>query len=210
MHVCVFFAGGAEVGPLEREIDDLERQLVAERDEVNRLQGEWLKRQDDLVRLTTQRDSVLLQNELLRKETFIMERKRQRLDGEVEKRRTEIAKARKATEGIRGEISAVNARLHVDKSAHEQMDKENILIQAELVAMLKEAEEEALELEGEVERLEVEKKTLLEGLEEAHATNLSWEKKVRLAKELRESLKKETEGSTNTLRLDIHHMQVGV
>lgn len=66
-----------------------------------------------------------------------MERKRQRLDTEVGKKKDEINRIRKATEGLNKEISAVNAKLHRDKSSHDQMDKDNVLIQNEFVAMLK-------------------------------------------------------------------------
>jgi len=114
-HIILFTSGGVELGPVEVEIVDLEKQLTATKEEVNRLQAEWLKRQDDLVRLTNQRDSVLHQSELLRKEVFIMERKRQRLDSEVEAKKAEITKVRKNTETIRAEIATVNAKLHEDR-----------------------------------------------------------------------------------------------
>ncbi|XP_035712934.1 coiled-coil domain-containing protein 40 [Folsomia candida] len=199
---------GVEMGPLEREIRNLEKQIQTEKDEVNQLQEDWLKRQDDLVRLSNQRDYLLHQNELLRKEVFIMERKRQRLDTEVGKKKDEINRIRKATEGLNKEISAVNAKLHRDKSSHDQMDKDNVLIQNEFVAMLKDAEMEALELERDIEYLEQERETIIHSLREAHEQNLSWEKKVRLAKELKDNLKKEQEGSNSALKLDIHHMTV--
>lgn len=67
---------------------------------------------------------------------------------------------------------------------------------------------EAVELEHDIEVLEVEKQNLLQLLHEAHEQNLQWEKKVHLAKELKDNLKKDQENSTSALRLDIHHMQV--
>jgi len=67
---------------------------------------------------------------------------------------------------------------------------------------------ESLELEQEVANLEEEKENLLSALQEAHTQNLQWEKKVHLAKELKDSLKKEMEGSTSALKLAIHHMTV--
>jgi len=88
------------------------------------------------------------------------------------------------------------------------MDKDNLLIQAELVGLLKDAEEEARELESEIARLESEKISLIESLHSAHETNLAWEKKVHLAKELQQSMKKEQQGSTSALKMEIHHMQV--
>lgn len=66
-----------------------------------------------------------------------MERKRQRLDMEVEKKKCEINRVQKSTETIRAEITTVNAKLHQDRSNHDQMDKDNILIQNELMALLK-------------------------------------------------------------------------
>lgn len=65
--IIIYFLQGVEMGPLEREIRNLEKQIQTEKDEVNQLQEDWLKRQDDLVRLSNQRDYLLHQNELLRK-----------------------------------------------------------------------------------------------------------------------------------------------
>lgn len=67
---------------------------------------------------------------------------------------------------------------------------------------------EAIELERDIESLEEEKHILIQQLHEVHEQNLQWEKKVRLAKELKDNLKKEQEGSNSALKLDIHHMQV--
>ncbi len=66
-----------------------------------------------------------------------MERKRQRLDTEVIKKSSEINRVKKATEAIKKEIATVNAKLYTDRSNHDQMDKDNILIQNEFIALLK-------------------------------------------------------------------------
>jgi len=55
------------MSPMEREVTDLERQMASERAAVVQLQEDWLKRQDELVKLTTKRDTIIEKNELLRK-----------------------------------------------------------------------------------------------------------------------------------------------
>lgn len=199
---------GVEIGPLEQEMNELKKQITFEKGTVVQLQEDWLKRQDSLVLITSQRDKVIQENELLRKEVFIMERKKQRLENELEKKRGEITKLNKQTETLRKEIRAVNHKLHKDQYNQEQMDKDNILIQNELAGLLKESEMEALELEQDITKLEEEKERLFTVLHEVHDQNLQWEKKVHLAKELKDNIKKEQESSLSGLKLQIHHMQV--
>ena len=67
---------------------------------------------------------------------------------------------------------------------------------------------EAYELQDEISNLENEKEKLTTSLAEAHEQCLLWEKKVKLARELKDSIKKEQETNTSALRLAIHHMQV--
>ncbi len=55
------------MGPLELEIHELEQRIKVEKSELSLLQTEWLKRQDDLVKLSNQRDHILHQSDLLRK-----------------------------------------------------------------------------------------------------------------------------------------------
>ncbi|CAL8074418.1 unnamed protein product [Orchesella dallaii] len=200
--------GGIEMGPLEQEMVELQRQIQQEKGNVVQLQEDWLKRQDSLVQLTSQRDAIIHQNEMLRKEVFIMERKRQRLENELEKKKNDVKKLTKATEALRKEIRGVNHRLHKDRYDQEQMDRDNLLIQNELAGLLKDSEMEALELEQEINRLEEDKQRLFSMLHESHEQNLQWEKKVHLAKELKENIKKEQESSLSGLKLAIHHMQV--
>lgn len=199
---------GVEMGPLEQETAELKKQISFEKVTVVQLQEDWLKRQDCLVTLTSQRDKIIQENELLRKEVFIMERKKQRLENELDKKRLEIKKLTKQTESLRKEIRSVNHKLHKDQFDQEQMDKDNILIQNELAGLLREHEMEAFELEQDLTKLEEEKERLFTVLHEAHDQNLQWEKKVHLAKELKDNIKKEQETSLSGLKLAIHHMQV--
>lgn len=60
-------ADGMEMGPLERELYELEKQIKVEKEEIHTLQEEWLKRQDDLVKLSATRDYLMEKCELLRK-----------------------------------------------------------------------------------------------------------------------------------------------
>ncbi len=68
----------------------------------------------------------------------------------------------------------------------------------------------AYELQDEISNLEREKEKLTAALATAHEQCLIWEKKVKLARELKDSIKKEQETSTSALKLAIHHMQVRI
>lgn len=88
------------------------------------------------------------------------------------------------------------------------MEKDNFLLQTELINILKDAELEVIELQDEIMRLEVDKDRLSKELAEAHEQCLIWEKKVKMAKEIKSSIKTEQENSMTQLKLAIHHMQV--
>ena len=63
----LFYLKGVEVAPLEKEVEELERQIANHRTICVELQENWLKLQDDLVNLTTRRDEILAENDLIRK-----------------------------------------------------------------------------------------------------------------------------------------------
>ena len=66
-----------------------------------------------------------------------MDRKRQRVEADNELKRQEIVRLSKSIEVLRGEVQMMNSKLYEGKEEQEQMDKENILIQNELVNLLK-------------------------------------------------------------------------
>jgi len=55
------------IGRLEEEVQELEKQVLANRSVCVDLQERWLKLQDELVTLTAKRDQILAENDLRRK-----------------------------------------------------------------------------------------------------------------------------------------------
>ncbi|CAG7836266.1 unnamed protein product [Allacma fusca] len=200
--------GGKETTPLEKELEELERKIQDETDACTELQQQWLRQQEDLVTLTAKRDDVLKENDLIRKEAFVMERKKQRLTKELEQKQDDVKKVQKEMVVIRQQISYANAKLYDDKMQHTQMDRENALMQNEFIYLLKDAEMNAIELQEQINHLQDEKEHLQMKLQEAHEQSLNWDKKIKYAKELKDSIKKEQESSGSVLKLAIHHMKV--
>jgi len=66
-----------------------------------------------------------------------MDRKRQRVEAENEAKRVEIQNLTKAMDVLRNKVQMMNSKLYEGKEEQEQMDKENILVQNELVHLLK-------------------------------------------------------------------------
>jgi len=60
-----------------------------------------------------------------------------RLEKELEKRKEEMKRMEKETDQTRQDMIAANVKLHEDRVNHTQMDRDNQLIQAELVLFLK-------------------------------------------------------------------------
>lgn len=199
---------GKEQTVFEKEMEELETSIAKEKDLCRDLQSKWMKQQDELAALTSKRDNVLRENDLKRKETFILERKRRRLDQELELKQKQVKKFNKELKDIRYQISVTNSKLDQERSQHNRMDKDNVLLELEFVGLIKDAESEALELQAEIKRLDDAKDCLSNTLNEMHEQCLFWNKKVEYAKELKESFKEEEEKTGTSLKNAIHHMKV--
>ena len=93
---------------------------------------------------------------------------------------------------LRHHIAVANSKLHEDREAQTQMDKEI----------------EAFNLEDEIQALEDEQERLSCALASAHEQSMNWDKKIKYAKELKDSIKKEQQSSGSALKLATHHMRV--
>lgn len=69
-------AGGIELGPLELEVLNLQKSIAQIGKDIFDLEQTWLKGQNELVHLTTEKDSLEKENEAMKlKHTILMSRK---------------------------------------------------------------------------------------------------------------------------------------
>lgn len=69
-------AGGVELGPLELEVLNLQKSITQVGKEIFDLEQMWLRGQNELVRLTTEKDSLEKETDSMKlKHTILMSRK---------------------------------------------------------------------------------------------------------------------------------------
>lgn len=71
---------GQELGPLEIEINHLNRQLEECNSEAMALQKHWLNEQKELVKLTREREDQITSLDTLQKQIIIMQQRKLRLE----------------------------------------------------------------------------------------------------------------------------------
>ena len=69
-----------------------------------------------------------------------MERKKERLARELDKKKADVKKVETEMNALRHHIAVANSKLHEDREAQTQMTKDNVLLQNEFAHLLKDAE----------------------------------------------------------------------
>lgn len=71
---------GQELGPLELEINQLNKEIEECSSEVMTLQKHWLNEQKELVKLTRERDEQITSLDTLQKQIIIMQQRKLRME----------------------------------------------------------------------------------------------------------------------------------
>ena len=75
---------GVELGPLEIQINSLQKSIEAEQQEIAELQQMWLRDQSELVRLSKEKETQTRDVENLKKQLTILSQKKLRTEGSVQ------------------------------------------------------------------------------------------------------------------------------
>ena len=73
---------GVELGPLEIQINSLQKSIHAELEEIAELQQMWLRDQSELVRLSKEKESQSVDVENLKKQLTILSQKKMHIESE--------------------------------------------------------------------------------------------------------------------------------
>ena len=83
---------GEELGPLERTIRDLQKKITECDETVAESQGNWLKKQTELVQLSKACEELEKQNNSIQAHLAVLTRKRDRIDNQLKATEKEIAR----------------------------------------------------------------------------------------------------------------------
>ncbi|NXM66694.1 CCD40 protein, partial [Serilophus lunatus] len=201
--------GGQELGPLEIEINRLAKETEERNSEVVTLQKYWLNEQRELVKLTQEREEQISSLDELKKQITIMQQRKVRLENEIQQETKEQKDIERHMRNMSNDLVKLNVLIKKNNSSFEELHLANIVAENEFVHSLKAAEKESMEMQERYSQLTKEKERLLDSIVEAEHQILLWEKKIQLAREMKEALDPTSEqGEIQAMKAEIRRMQV--
>ncbi|XP_054986112.1 coiled-coil domain-containing protein 40 [Sorex araneus] len=201
--------GGEEVGPLEREMKRLTKLIEEHSASLTEAQVNWLRLQQDMVAATHEREDHLASVTTSRKELRILEQKKLRIESKIKAEKLEQKQIERHMRGLDNDLTKLNMLIGQNRSNTEQLQQDAMVTHKEFLCVLKEAERETMELQDKLNQLSEEKTILMNNLVEAEHQIMLWEKKIQLAKEMRNSVDSETgQAEIQTMKTEIHRMKV--
>ncbi|NWI73390.1 CCD40 protein, partial [Dryoscopus gambensis] len=201
--------GGQELGPLELEINQLNKEIEECSSEVMTLQKHWLSEQKELVKLTRERDEQITSLDTLQRQIIIMQQRKLRMENEIQQEIKEQKDVERHMKNISNDLIKLNVLINKNNSSFEELQNGKIVTENEFLHSLKAAEKESVEMQERHSQLTEEKERLLNSLVEAEHQILLWEKKIQLAKEMREAADSLFEhGEIHDMKTEIRRMQV--
>ncbi|XP_068932191.1 coiled-coil domain-containing protein 40 [Petaurus breviceps papuanus] len=201
--------GGEELGPVELEIRRLNKLIDEYNTTLLQQQMKWLRLQQDLVKLTHEREDQLTTVDMFKKQITIMEQKKLQIEKKIDQEKSEIKEIECHMKDMDNDLKKFNTLICKNRCSTEELQQGNLVTENEFVRSLKASEKESIELQEKLVGLNEEKKSLLNKLVEAEHQIMLWEKKIQLAKEMRAAVDSETgQAEIRTMRAEIHRMQV--
>lgn len=209
LETMISAAGGVELGPLEIQINSLLKSLDVRRNEITELQQLWLRQQNELVRLSQDKDGQSSDVEKHKRQLTILSQKKIRTENEIDQQRREMYDIERTIRNMQNDVIKLNTLLHQQRHMETSLEQTNILSEFDFISGLKEAEKESIELAEQLEQVREEKERLLNSLVEAERQIMLWEKKTQLARETRAAVDSEVgQGEMRAMKAEIHRMSV--
>ncbi|KAM6164702.1 LOW QUALITY PROTEIN: coiled-coil domain-containing protein 40 [Rhynchocyon petersi] len=201
--------GGEEAGPLELEIKRLTKLVEEQSASMVQAQVTWLRLQQELVRVTQEREEQLADVDLFKKEAHVMEQKKLRIENKIAQEKKEQKEIERHLKALDNDLKKLNMLVSKNRSSSEELQQITMVTETEFVRSLKASEKESIEMQEKLSQLNEEKTAILNSLVEAEHQIMLWEKKIQLAKEMRASVDSET-GQTEikAMKAEIHRMKV--
>ncbi|NXG20776.1 CCD40 protein, partial [Grallaria varia] len=201
--------GGQELGPLEIEMNKLTKEIEECNSEVMALQKYWLNEQKELVKLTREREEQINSLDELKKQITIMQQRKARMENEIEQETKEQKDIERHMKNMSNDLVKLNVLIKKNNSSFEELKHANMITENEFVHSLKAAEKKSMEMQERYSQLTEEKERLLNSIVEAEHQILLWEKKIQLAKEMKEATGYGSEqGEIQAMKAEIRRMQV--
>lgn len=179
---------GEEYGPLERKIRLIQSKIEQSDETSQENQAQWLKKQTELVALEHVCDQIDETNNKTTAHIAVLSRKRDRTRIQLESTEKEIDRLQIQIRLLQREMSRLGLQLSQNHDSSNVLVEGNIHFEAEILEGLRKKEEEAALMTTRIEELANQREQLADDLLETEKSIMLWEKKLQLAKEMKDAL----------------------
>jgi chromosome segregation ATPase len=179
---------GEEYGPLERKIRQIQSRIAQSDQSATENQATWLKQQTELVSLTRACDELEKLNTNQQAHIAVLARKRDRVRALLQITEKEIERLQVQIRLLQRDMSRLGERLSASVGQGNILVEGNVNYEAEILENLRKKEEEAVHMELQIENLAGVREGLAEELMDTEKSIMLWEKKLQLAREMKEAL----------------------
>jgi chromosome segregation ATPase len=196
-------------GPLEATINNLIKEVSQKEKEYYEIQQLWIRSQTDLIKLTKKNSEMSEEIQDLKMRSTILDRKRIIINSKIESEEKEIKEHDRNINQLRHDMVKINTLISKNVDVQSKLVENNLDLENEFKAKLKESSINLLRLEEKLDTLKNEKEKALNGLVETERQMMLWEKKIQLTKETQAALDPNV-GSTEIrdMKIEIHRMKL--
>eukprot|EP00833_Pecoramyces_ruminatium_P005586 jgi/Orpsp1_1/1179618/evm.model.c7180000070087.1 len=196
-------------GPLEATINNLIKAVSQKEKEYYEMQQLWIRSQTDLIKLSKKNAEMSEEIQDLKMRSTILDRKRIIINSKIETEEKEIKEHDRNINQLRHDMVKINTLISKNVDVQSKLVENNLDLENEFKAKLKESSINLLRLEEKLDSLKHEKEKALNGLIETERQMMLWEKKIQLTKETQAALDPNI-GSTEIrdMKIEIHRMKL--
>jgi len=197
------------VGPQEAKIKHMKKMISDLTKDCDHMQKDWIQKQTQLLSVSSDTDRLRgLLNEQKNKK-MVLEQKRIRIEGSLQAQQKEIKDLENGMKHLRFDMDRMNGAILKNDSQSKDIANNNVMLETEFVAKLKEIEGQCLRMEGDVERVKDEKIQMTQDILEAERQVLLWERKIALEKEMQQALDPNVgQSESSAMHKEIHRMEL--
>jgi len=129
--------GGEEMGPLEIQINHLNKEISSCQNNLIEQQQHWLRQQQNLVKLNCEKDEELVTVDSMKKAESILSQKKLRIENEIEYEEKELNSLNKKQKSLRVAMSKLNSKLTEEKKSSDEIQQGNAVTEKQFAAELK-------------------------------------------------------------------------
>lgn len=203
-------AGGEEnLGPLENTIKNLNKEIDAITSECKEFEREWLKRQTEMVSLSSVCETMAENNNEVQARVTVLVQQQIRLTKELNDVKSKVKVLNQVNNDYQKDISKLNTLISQNHDQETSLQAQNLVLEMDSVEELKEKEKDCIQIQTQINEVRVKKEELLDEIIEMERQAMLWEKKIQLDKETRSALDPTVGVAENqNMEKEIHRMQI--